>query len=101
MITLTVTLKRYGAIDIPYNWNGDYIPPKANKSPDTWGQKDNGGVGRLIYHPSRYKDYILANDREEYCAFPICKLGYEPTFPADDSVSSNGLLVSFSILPNR
>ncbi|MDE6984992.1 MAG: hypothetical protein K2O99_10755 [Lachnospiraceae bacterium] len=58
-------------------------------------------MGQLIHHPSRYKDYILANDREEYCAFPVCKPGYEPTFPADDSVSGKGLLVSLCNLARQ
>ena len=86
---------------MPYNWNGDYIPSKADKSTDILGQKEIGGVGQLIYHPFRYKDYILANDREEYCAFPVCKPGYEPAFPADDSVSGKGLLVSLCNLARQ
>ncbi len=88
-------------MDMPYNWNGDYIPSKADKPTGIFGQKEIGGVGQLIYHPFRYKDYILANDREEYRAFPICKPGYEPTFPVDDSVSGKGLLVSLCNLAKK
>ncbi len=54
---------------MPYNWNGDYDSSKADESTDILGQKEIGGVGQFIYYPFRYKDYILANDREEYCAF--------------------------------
>ena len=86
---------------MPYNWNGDYIPSKADKSTDILGQKEIVGVRQLIYHPFRYKDYILANDREEYCAFPVCKPGYEPAFPTDDSVSGKGLLVSLCNLARQ
>ncbi len=86
---------------MPYNWNGDYVPSKADKSTDILGQKEIGGVGQLIYHPFRYKDYILANDNEEYCAFPVCKPGYEPAFPTDDSVSGRGLLVSLCNLARQ
>ncbi len=86
---------------MPYNWNGDYIPSKADRSTDILGQKEIGGVGQLIYHPFRYKDYILGNDNEEYCAFPVCKPGYEPAFPTDDSLSGKGLLVSLCNLARQ
>lgn len=79
---------------MPYNWNGDYDSSKADESTDILGQKEIGGVGQFIYYPFRYKDYILANDREEYCAFMVCKPRYESTFPADDSVSGKGLLLN-------
>lgn len=74
---------------MPYNWNGNYAPSKADRSTDILGQKEI--EGQLIYHPFRYKDYILANDNEEYCDFPVCKPGYEPDFPSDDSLSGRGL----------
>jgi hypothetical protein len=32
-------------MDMPYNWNRDYIPSKAEKSTDILGQKKAGGVG--------------------------------------------------------
>jgi len=86
---------------MPYNWNRDFIPSKADKSTDILGQKEIGGVGQLIYHPFRYRDYILTNDREEYCAFPVCRPGYEPDFPANDSVSGKGLLVSLCNLARQ
>lgn len=86
---------------MPYNWNGDYVPSKADRSTDILGQKEIGGVGQLIYHPFRYKDYILANDNEEYCASPVCKTGYEPAFPTDDFLSGKGLLVSLCNLAQQ
>lgn len=65
------------------------------------GQKEIGGAGQLIYHPFRYKDYIVTNDREEYYTFPVCKPGYDPAFPLDDSVSGKGLLVSLCNLARQ
>lgn len=86
---------------MPYNWDGKYIPSKADKTTDIWGQKEIGGVGQLIYHPFRFKEYVLGNNCKEYCAFPICKPGYEPTFPTDESVSGKGLLVSLCNLAKQ
>ena len=37
---------------MPYNWNGDYVPSKADRSTDILGQKEIGGVGQFIYYPS-------------------------------------------------
>ncbi len=79
---------------MPYNWNGDYVPSKADRTTDILGFKEIGGVGQLVYHPVRFKEYTLGNDNKEYCAFPICKPEYEPTFPTDDSISGKDLLVS-------
>ncbi|MCD7835746.1 MAG: hypothetical protein LUG83_03660 [Lachnospiraceae bacterium] len=86
---------------MPYDWNGDYIPSKANKTTDILGQREIGGVGQLIYHPFRFKDYEMGNNSHECCAFPICKSGYEPIFPSDDSVSGKELLVSLCNLAKR
>ena len=72
---------------------GDYLPSKANKFTDIWGQKKLM-VWNNLSTPLRYKDYVFANNRKEYCAIPACKPGYEPTFLADDSGTSNKLLVS-------
>lgn len=88
-------------MDMPYNWNGDYVPSKENTFTDILEQKKMGSVGQLIYQPFRYKDYVLANDNEEYCAVPVCRLGYEPAFPTDDSMSGSGLLVSLCNLARQ
>ncbi len=56
---------------------------------------------QLIYHTFRCKDYVLANARKEYCAFLVCKPGYEPAFPTDDSVSIKMLLVNLCNLTRQ
>lgn len=51
------------------NWNGNYFTSTAEKTMDILGQKEIIGVGQLIEPPFRYKDYVLANDADEYYAF--------------------------------
>ena len=69
---------------MPFNWNGDYIPSKADKTTDILGSKEIGGIGQLIYHPFRFASYDISYDGKDYCAYPVCKKGQEPTFPSDD-----------------
>ncbi len=76
---------------MPLNWNGDYIPSKANKMTDILGAKEIGGVGQLIYHPLRFADYARDSDG---CVHPICQPGQEPLFPEEDILTGKGLLVS-------
>ena len=33
---------------MPFNWNGDYIPSKADKTTDILGSKEIGGIGQLM-----------------------------------------------------
>lgn len=86
---------------MPYNWNGDYVPSKADKNTNVLGEKEIGGVGQLIYHPFRFKDYEFHNITNGYYVFPICSPEYEPVFPTDDSVSGKGLLVSLCNLAKQ
>ena len=79
---------------MPFNWNGDYIPSKADKTTDILGSKEIGGIGQLIYHPFRFASYDISYDRKDYCAYPVCKKGQEPIFPNDDTLTGRGILVS-------
>lgn len=79
---------------MPFNWNGDYIPSKADKTTDILGSKEIGGIGQLIYHPFRFASYDISYDGKDYCAYPVCKKGHEPTFPNDDTLTGRGILVS-------
>lgn len=79
---------------MPFNWNGDYIPSKADKTTDILGSKEIGGIGQLIYHPFRFASYDISYDGKDYCAYPVCKKGQEPTFPNDDTLTGRGILVS-------
>ena len=86
---------------MPLNWKDEPIPSKADKATDMLGFKEIGGVGQLIYHPFRFKDYRLGDDRGDYCAFPICRPGYEPEFPNEDVLTGKGLLVSLCNLAHQ
>ena len=44
---------------MPFNWNGDYIPSKADKTTDILGSKEIGGIGQLIYHPAMTEKIIV------------------------------------------
>ena len=79
---------------MPFNWNGDYIPSKADKTTDILGSKEIGGIGQLIYHPFRFASYDISYDGKDCCAYPVCKKGQEPTFPNDDTLTGRGILVS-------
>ena len=80
---------------MPLNWNGEQIPSKANKMTDILGTKAIGGVGQLIYHPFRFKDYEFEyNTLDKACLKPICKPGMEPVFPEDDSLAGKDILTS-------
>ena len=79
---------------MPFNWNGDYIPSKADKTTDILGSKEIGGIGQLIYHPFRFASYDISYDGKDYCAYPVCKKGQEPIFPNDDTLTGRGILVS-------
>ena len=50
---------------MPFNWNGDYIPSKADKTTDILGSKEIGGIGQLIYHPFRFASYDISYDGKE------------------------------------
>lgn len=76
---------------MPLNWNGDYIPSKANKMTDILSAKEIGGVGQLIYHPLRFADYACDSDG---CVHPICQPRQDPLFPEEDILTGKGLLVS-------
>lgn len=40
---------------MPLKWNEDHIHSKVDKIPDILGLKEIGGVGKLVYHPFRFK----------------------------------------------
>lgn len=80
---------------MPLNWNGEHIPSKANKMTDILGTKESGGVGQLIYHPFRFKEYEFEyNTLDRSCLKPICKSGMEPVFLEDDTLKGKGILTS-------
>ena len=50
---------------MPLNWNDEHIPSKADKTTDILGLKEIGGVGQLVYHPFKFKDYTYSFNRKE------------------------------------
>ena len=86
---------------MPLNWKDEPIPAKADRETNILGFKETGGVGQLIYYPFRFKDYKLGDDRGDYCAFPICRPGYEPEFPNKDVLTGKRLLVSLCNLAHQ
>ena len=44
---------------MPYDAYGNYIPSKADKRTDVLSYDAIGGVGHLIYHLVRFKEYEL------------------------------------------
>ncbi|MCM1161464.1 MAG: hypothetical protein NC412_09600 [Roseburia sp.] len=79
---------------MPFNWNGDIIPSKANKQTDILGAKEIGGVGQLIYHPFRFASYEMVFDGTGTTVYPVCEPGKEPSFPNDDLLTGKGILLS-------
>lgn len=87
---------------MPFNWNGDYIESKAKKNTDVLGFGEIGGVGQLIYHVFRYKDYELKQDRDSVLlAWPMCKSGLEPDLSADGAYTGKDLLASLCNLAKK
>ena len=86
---------------MPYNWNGDYIPSKADRSTDILGQKEIGGVGQLIYHPSDTKTIYLPmtgkNTVLSRYVSPDMNLPSLPMIPCPAKAS----LSACAILPDR
>ena len=78
---------------MPLNWNGDVIPSKADKTTDILGLKEIGGVGQLVYHPFRFKNYTLTFDGKTYCVEPVCKPGQEPDI-SEEGLTGKELLIS-------
>lgn len=44
---------------MPYNWNGEYVPSKADRTTDILGHKELGGIGQLVYHATVSKNMTL------------------------------------------
>ena len=62
---------------MPYDWEGNEIPSKADNSSDIIGFGDVGGIGQLIYHTFRFPDYEYEEANDGYwCLKPIgmCEL---------------------------
>lgn len=71
-------------MDMPYNWNRDYVPSKADRSTDILGQKEIGGVGQpddrsegIMICCLRCGAFLIRrNGRQEYCDKPDCQTAW-------------------------
>ena len=79
---------------MPLNWNDEHIPSKADKTTDILGLKEIGGVGQLVYHPFRFKNYIYSFNGKDQLVYPVCKPGQEPEFPSPEGLTGKELLMS-------
>lgn len=79
---------------MPLNWNDEHIPSKADKTTDILGLKKIGGVGQLVYHPFRFKDYTYSFNGKDQLVYPVCKPGQEPEFPSCEGLTGKELLIS-------
>lgn len=87
---------------MPYDAYGNYVPSKANKTTDVFGYDAIGGVGQLIYHLVRFKEYELDYaPNNVLIARPYCQKGYEPELYANDSPTGAELTASIYNLAKK
>lgn len=80
---------------MPYDSYGNYVPSNAIKTTDTFGYDAIGGVGQLIYHLVRFKEYELDyTPSDVLIARPYCQKGYEPELYTNDSPTGAELTAS-------
>lgn len=87
---------------MPYDAYGNYVPSKANNRTDVFGYDAIGGVGQLIYHLVRFKEYELDyTESDGLIARPYCQKGYEPKLYTKDSPSGADLTASIYNLAKK
>lgn len=87
---------------MPYDSYGNYVPSKANKTTDVFGYDAIGGVGQLIYHLVRFKEYELDYaPNNVLIARPYCQKGYEPELYTNDSPTGAELTASIYNLAKK
>ena len=87
---------------MPYDAYGNYVPSKADKRTDVLGYDAIGGVGHLIYHLVRFKEYELDYaPGDVLIARPYCQKGYEPELYTNDSPTGAELTASIYNLAKK
>jgi len=76
---------------MPYNEMGDYIESKADNTSDVIGFSDVGGIGQLIYHTFRFKDYEFQECSGETLLKPIICRDMEPDIDKANGYSGKEL----------
>ena len=65
---------------MPFNWNGDYIPSKADKTTDILGSKEIGGIGHLYTTHSDLQVMISAMMEKITVPIPYVRRGKNQHF---------------------
>ena len=81
---------------------GQEVPSKADNAADVIAMTDVGGIGTLIYHTFRFKDYeydYTPDDTE--CLSPIVYKGMEPDIDKYNSLDGSRLFVELYNLGER
>ena len=87
---------------MPYDAYGNYIPSKADKRTDVLSYDAIGGVGHLIYHLVRFKEYELDYaPGNVLVARPYCQKDYEPELYTNDSPTGAELTASIYNLAKK
>ena len=79
---------------MPLDGMGNYIESKADNTSDVIGFGDVGGIGQLIYHTFRFKDYeyeITAG--ETVCLKPVVHKGMKPDIDKVNGFSGKELFL--------
>lgn len=77
---------------MPYDGMGNHIESKADNTSDVIGFGDVGGIGQLIYHTFRFKDYEFEEgDGESWYLKPIVYKGLEPDLDKTNGFSGKEL----------
>ena len=73
---------------MPYDGMGNYIESKADNTSDVIGFGDVGGIGQLIYHTFRFKDYEFeVGAGESWYLKPTIYKGMEPDLDKENGFS--------------
>ena len=89
---LNVTLNVTEVSLMPYDGMGNYIESKADNTSDVIGFGDVGGIGQLIYHTFRFKDYEFEEGAgESWYLKPILYKGMEPDLDKANGFSGKEL----------
>lgn len=83
------------------NCNNKKISSDKDKTTDAFRLNKISGMDQITYHPFRFKKYRLGVDKNDYCAFPICRPGFEPEFLSEKILTGKRLLVNLCNLAHQ
>lgn len=87
---------------MPYDWQGEWVESKADRHADSLGIGEIGGIGQLIYHAIRFKEYDYVNGSwEQLLVHPICNKKSPPEIDPEGDLSGKTILTSLCDLAKR